>query len=169
MSSQRTVALGALFETHRACITAVFRALGASAHDAEDLAQEVFTRAYQRFAQLDDAEKAPAWLFGIARNVRREFLRRPRTSAMTSDDHPDTEGVDPVSTHLDTERRQAVRQAVAQLQGGFRQVVELRYADGLAYQEIAERLKMSVESVGVTLFRARQKLRPQLTEWRTNQ
>jgi len=74
-----------------------------------------------------------------------------------------------VSTHLETERRQAVRKAVAQLQGGFRQVVELRYADGLAYQEIAERLKMSVESVGVTLFRARQKLRPQLTEWRTNQ
>lgn len=169
VSSQRTVALEALFDTRRECITAVFRALGASGHDAEDLAQEVFTRAYQSFGQLEDPDRASAWLFGIARNVRREFLRRPRTLAMTSADRLASGGTDPVSQQLETERRQAVRQAVAQLQQGFRQVVELRYADGLAYQQIAERLEISVESVGVTLFRARQKLRAQLAEWRINQ
>ncbi len=168
MSSQRSVALEALFDKHRGAICAAFRALGASGEDGEDLTQEVFMRAYRGFGRLQDPDRASAWLYGIVRNVRREFLRRRRVAPIGPDDCCDDGGVDPVTQHLDSERRQAVRQAVTQLDGGFRQVVELRYGDGLAYQEIADRLQMSVESVGVTLFRAREKLRQQLGEWRTN-
>ena len=71
-------AFASLYDRHAKLVRAIcFDATGDAAA-AEDLAQDVFLRAYQRIAQLRDPRRFVAWLCEIARRAGRDWRRRPR-------------------------------------------------------------------------------------------
>ena len=157
----------------RMVFAVVLRMLG-DEHEAKDVAQDVFVRAYQSIQGFRREAKLSTWLMSISmnlcRNRRRWWARRRRFIVASLDDPIDTEEsavgqmvADPApSPAKRAEQRELQRQLTGALQllsESERSIVILRDIQGYAYEEIAEALHCHVGTVKSRLSRARLKLR----------
>mgnify|MGYP002622704077 CR=1 FL=1 len=134
-------------------------------HEVEDVAQEVFLKVYQRITAFDERSKFYTWLYRVAVNAAKDHVkkrsRRPSVALDEDAGIPDgTPG--PLDGAGSEETRARVREAIAALPVRYREVLALRELEGLAYNEIAEVLKLSVGTVESRLHRARQRLKRSL-------
>lgn len=113
------------------------------AHEAADVAQDVFIAAWDGAWRTTDKTPLRAWLFGIlfhmCRKRRRTFARRRRREEKAAGRRPSFtpapwEGVEA------GERLEALREALAGLEGPLREVILLRYEQGMSVAETAEAL-----------------------------
>jgi len=153
----------ALYRRYRRPISGYLYQLCGSPDLAEELTQETFLRALTGLAGLRGEGAAATWLFRIARNVYLQSLRRPAATRIPTDDLlaiPDAgRSGDPVGQYSAHEQRTLIGLALAQLPEKQRSILLLRDAEGLSYAEIAEVLELTLATVKITLFRARQAFR----------
>jgi len=144
----------------RPVLNFVYRLLGDAA-EAEDVAQEVFVRAYRHFGELDPRREASPWLFTLARNAAIDRLRyRQRHPTEPLDSAPE-----PASVSREVETRELGDQIAAAIQSlpeDQRTAVVLAEYHSLSYAEIAEIIDCSVKSVESRLYRAKATLREKL-------
>lgn len=140
--------------------------------DVDDLAQEVYLRLL-RWNEAKVVEKPLAYLYGVASHVVADFhMAAARSAFVRLDDDTLVElpefSVDSVedaaSDALDTE--QQVTRALAQLPPTYAAIVVSYHRDGLTYEEIAQKLNLSVNTVHKYLTRARAQLRMLLAQER---
>lgn len=134
-----------------------------NASDAEDLCQEVFIKAFVRMPKLRQPESVRAWLYGIALNQSRDFLRKRRLLSIFKST---PQGENPEATdesRMGTSALEAaaarrfwrkVAQFLQSLPGLQREVFTLRYMDELTIPEIAQALGRSQSAVKTHLYRA---------------
>lgn len=144
----------------------VFRYLCSLAHDpalAEDLLSETFLCAIQKAGSFRGEGSEKTWLFGIARRLWLQTLRKRRPTV----EYSDLLGLyveDTVGQALDTcQLAGRVRQLLDTLPERERTIVQLR-AQGLPYEEIAARCGIRAGSARVIEYRTRQKLQQILRE-----
>jgi RNA polymerase sigma-70 factor (ECF subfamily) len=134
--------------------------------DPEDVAQEVFLRAFRGLKTFRADSSFKTWLYQIATNTARTHgeraSRRKEDAAGTlGDDGPD--GPPPARSDEDLEAQIVLRdrldRALATLPDEQRQVVVLRDVEGFDYREIAELVGVPMGTVESRLFRARARLR----------
>ncbi|MBV9489173.1 MAG: sigma-70 family RNA polymerase sigma factor [Verrucomicrobia bacterium] len=126
--------------------------------DAEDIAQEVFLRAYQRFDELRHSEAAGGWLKAAATNLAINHLNRYRARwRFFSEEESMPEPVSPAEPAKDF--REQIEFAIQKLPDAQRVPLVLFYFHGLSYEEIANRLGISVAKVKTDIHRARERLR----------
>lgn len=126
--------------------------------DAEELLQETFVVAAGRTESLDAAGSQRAWLFGVARNLVREHVRRKmRRPVVTLSLEPAA----PAITQPD-DRVEAMRSAIRRLPDAQKEVLELRLSQELSYAEIAEALSVPIGTVRSRLHNAVAALRDDL-------
>lgn len=162
-----------LVERHQHSVKAmVVRMLG-DAHEAEDIAQQVFVRVWQAAAKWRPEAKFTTWLFTIVRNqVFNEGRRRSKRKESSLDErmenHPELLEADeqpaPDEVMAKGEWHRKIDAAIAQLPEQQRMAVLLRTFEGKDYDEIAFVLDTSVSSVKSLLFRARHSLRASLCD-----
>ena len=128
-------------------------------HDAEDATERTFLAALRALPSfVDEGATFRAWLFRIAHNTIAN-ARRSRTRRRT-ERLPDgvlerpAPNADPAGLVLEAEESRRVRQAVAQLPDERRQVVLLRFVDGLSSREIGQVMDRSEGAARVLLHRA---------------
>jgi RNA polymerase sigma-70 factor, ECF subfamily len=127
---------------------------------AEDVTAQVFERAYRKRRTYRPARGSmDAWVFGIARNAALDELRRRKRRAVLHMDPEDTGSRGPDEELELTLRREAVRAALASLDGQERDLIALKFAGGLSNRDIARVLRMSESNVGTRLHRTITKLR----------
>jgi len=127
---------------------------------AEDVTAQAFERAYRkRRSYRPGRGSMDAWLFGIARNAALDELRRRKRRAVLEVDPEDTDARSPEDQAELALRREAVRAALASLDGQERDLIALKFAGGLSNGEIARVLRMSESNVGTRLHRTITKLR----------
>ena len=136
-------------------------------HDAEDATARTFLAALRAIGLFrDEGASFRAWLFRIARNTIRNAHRtraRRRTEPMEAMPlEPPAPDADPAGLALRAEEARRIRAAVAALPDDRRQVVLLRFADGLSAREIGQVLDRSEGAVRVLLHRALKDLAGQL-------
>ena len=122
---------------------------------AEDLLSETFLRVLRRLPTFRGEGSVKTWMFGIARNIWLESLRR-RHQSVSLDDLMERYITDDALTET-TAARQKLRRVQALLQQKderTRSVVYLR-AQGYSYQEIAQKLQITEASARVVEHRAR--------------
>jgi putative glutamine amidotransferase len=126
--------------------------LGGDRDAAEDLAQETFTRAWQRMPSGMSAEQERAWLRAASRNLAVDLLRR-RSRRRTSpiEDAELTSAATPDSAA----EPDAAREALAKLPAHERFVLLLRFEAGFSHAEIARLLDISEEAARKRVARAR--------------
>jgi RNA polymerase sigma factor (sigma-70 family) len=147
-----------LFQRHREAVYRFFRRRLLDAARAEDLAQETFLAVIGGVARYEPRALVRTYLFGIAFNVLAvERRKRARESC-------DPVGVTDPPVDADPEASLCVRQAVEKLDAGDREILMLREYEQLSYTEIAELLRIPVNTVRSRLFRARMALRSLLDE-----
>lgn len=154
-----------LVRRHQAAILTLVRVLTAGRGDADDLAQEVFVRAWKSLRSFRGDSTFRTWLHRVAINVVRTSQSRHgrflRMFTRATDDTPEPESADePVDASL--ARRQLIDRALATLPDELRVAVTLRDLQGLDYKEIAAALDVPIGTVESRIFRARQRLRPLL-------
>jgi RNA polymerase sigma-70 factor (ECF subfamily) len=116
--------------------------------DGEDLVQETWIRAVERFDSYAGRSSFRTWLIGILINCDRERRRRQRGPVAIGNQEPDT----PHSS-FDLER------AIAELPEGARQVLILHAIEGYTHEEVGELLGISPGTSKSQLFNARRILR----------
>ncbi len=138
---------------------------------AQDLAQEVFLKAYLRIRDFRGESQFYTWLYAIARNMatshQRSAARKGRTLALPEEnlEGHESQEADPVSRAMSRDRERMVQQALQALDADARWIVVMRDIDGREYEEIAETAGVPVGTVKSRLHRARMQLR-QLLEGR---
>ena len=135
-------------------------------HEAEDVAQEAFVKAYRALGSFRGDSAFYTWLYRIAVNTARNSIasrqRRPldyeaelseseQNNVAARLKHDDT----PEATVLSEEIRQTVNSAIEHLPEDLRTAIVLREIEGLSYEEIAVAMDCPVGTVRSRLFRAR--------------
>ncbi|HEX3151844.1 MAG TPA: sigma-70 family RNA polymerase sigma factor [Gemmataceae bacterium] len=141
---------------------AVFRLLAHLAgndHDAEELTQEAFLRAWQGWAKVQPDTRPRAWLLKIARNAYLDLYRRRQKVKFKAlaEDRPGS-GSDPSHGPEVSEEAAAVRAALQELPETGRLVFLLRVEGELSFAEIATELNTSEEAARWHMHQARMKL-----------
>lgn len=129
-------------------------------HDAEDLVQDTFVRAYGNIDRYRSSYKFSTWLFTIARRLassRFRSLRRPQVVAETASADPG-----PHEAMAQREAKRSLWDAARGLSANQYRVLRLRYAEDMSIKEIAQVMGKSQVSVKVLLCRARTQLAQKL-------
>lgn len=134
-------------------------------HDAEDVVQESFLKAF-RAADRIRGDDVRAWFLAIVRNTALNYRQRNKPQAEIGWDdrlpEPADHAAGPETHLLEEERRVRVRAAIERLPLEFREALVLREIEGLPYKEIAWVLKVPIGTVMSRLSRARSLLMKEL-------
>jgi RNA polymerase sigma-70 factor (ECF subfamily) len=133
---------------------------------ADEGTQETFVRAHQRLPTIEDPGKLQGWLFGIARLVSFEQLRRRRRDALPAEPPDEVAQIDqapsPEAVLLSAESNRILDAALARLAEERRAALLMRIDHGLGYDEIAAAMGWPLQKVKNEIHRARLQLRASL-------
>lgn len=126
---------------------------------AEDLAEEVFVKAFAKLSSVKDEKSFEGWLYSIARNLVIDYYRQKKTTVALEDVENtleyETNVVDVVN--LDQQQKQLLK--VLKGLGAEQQVViKLKFFEDLSNSEIAELLHKNEGAIRVTIHRALSKM-----------
>jgi RNA polymerase sigma-70 factor (ECF subfamily) len=150
----------------------VYRIVG-NYESSLDLTQDVFIKIYSSLHRYRPEYKFSTWIYKIAHNAAVDHLRRNAVREQSIVAQTDGETYDlPIESNLPTpeqqseraERRVEIEGLVRQLPQIYRELVVLRHANDLSYDEIADVTNLPLGTVKNRLFRAREVLRQMLVQ-----
>ena len=136
--------------------------------EAEDIVQDMFVKLWSKIDEWDNIENLEAYCFRATKNLaldRMESLEIRKTENISPELESSTftDRVTPFNKLEETERYTLLYNCIYQLPEKQKMVFQLREIEGMSYREIADTLQMSEEMVKVSLFRARGRLKKQLS------
>jgi RNA polymerase sigma-70 factor (ECF subfamily) len=159
-------AFAELVTEHSARVYGALRRFGLTAQEADEVAQEVFLRAWRGLARFEERSQFSTWLYRIAFNeAQRRLGRRPPPASSQPDDEdaiaalPATVGTSPTDRTLDRELEQMLERALAELPADLRAAVVLRDLQGLSTKEAAAAAGVRQAAFKSRLHRGRMQLR----------
>ena len=161
-SSDQTLEVQKLFVDHLPALKRFILSLLPNRSEADDVVQEVFLTVTTKANEFVLGSNFKEWLFAIARFKVLEHLRRAKrdphvlTDSVIEKLADEAEEVDPEEESLTL---RALAKCIEKLAPKRKQAIELQYRGNCTPPEIAERLGWGVNSVNVTLSRARADLR----------
>lgn len=175
-----TRAFDELVKRHSRKLHAMIMQMVGSEADAYDVAQEAFLKAFRSLRYFNGQSAFYTWLYTIAANQARNFLRkrkREKSYSLDNDENGDPleksmeladKGLaaDPARGAHVTDLKTRLRQALAQLSPNHREVVTLCDIMGLTYLEISRMLNISEGTLRSRLHYAHKQLQGLLTEER---
>ncbi len=162
-----------LVERHsRAIFRLAFRMCG-NEHDAEDIVQETFLRAYRRLHQFESRANFGTWLHRVAVNCALDHLRRVRRRTEDLQTPLRQEEADPLQSYpsaapgperllFSVEVKKKLEGAMVELSGRERAAFVMRHFDGCSIEEIGRALGIRGNTAKNAIFRAVRKLREAL-------
>lgn len=133
----------------------------AQKENAEDLVQETFIKIYRSLKTFDPEYKFKTWIYTIATNTVYDWLRKAKKSKeLFIIDDPDNsfETIDESSSYKLIEDKELVDNALRNIKPVYQSAIVLFYRDELTYEEIAEVLKVPINTVKTYIYRAKKAL-----------
>jgi RNA polymerase sigma-70 factor (ECF subfamily) len=172
---RREESAAALYKLLHPGVARFFRRLGFSSDECLDLIQEVFMRVYTSIDDFAGRSSFTTWVQEIALNVYRNEIRKRRAVKRDKveisidaknpgdpDDSPLTiaaPGPSPLDHLIDEQRLEIVRTLVEGMPEQMQTCFRLRHDHGYKYQEIADLMKISIQTVKAHLHQARERLK----------
>ena len=132
-------------------------------HAADDITQDVLLKVQTQLESMPPQDKLPAWLFAIARNA---IIDHYRANAVR--DHADAADFEPAA---EADQRDAIQELtpclermVKHLAEPYREAMRLADFEGLAQQDVADRMGISLSGAKSRVQRARQQLREMILD-----
>lgn len=149
-----------------------YRMLG-NMHEAEDIAQEAFIRAYVNIDTFDERRKFSTWLYRIATNLTIDRIRKRKpdyyldaevkgTDGLDMYSQISTDGASPSEEVESIELQRYIHNEISQLPPKYRSIITLRYLEEFSLKEISEILDIPLGTVKTRLHRGREALRKRL-------
>jgi RNA polymerase sigma-70 factor (ECF subfamily) len=150
-----------------------YRMLG-NKHEAEDIAQEAFVRAFVNIHTFDTKRKFSTWLYRIGTNLCIDRIRKKKPDYFLDAEVAGAEGLNmysqiastdvlPEDEVLKMEMQERVQYEISRLPDKYRAVIVLKYMEDLPLQEISDILDMPLGTVKTRIHRGREALRKQLS------
>ena len=171
-------AFGLLVERYQRRIFSLVYHLVRRREDVEDLAQEVFIKAFRSVQSYNFQASFVTWLSRVAVNHCYDYLRRLRVSPVTYYSEMSEEGQRNLEASVESVEEggldQAERAAVQELVGKLlarapakdRLILTLKEMEGYSVEEISDLLNLKPSTVKVRLHRARKRMLEDIKEWR---
>ncbi|WP_234340142.1 RNA polymerase sigma factor [Gorillibacterium timonense] len=134
----------------------LFRKMGSSEADAQDLTQETLLKAYRKLATHNPTQSFAGWIYTIAVHLQKDRAGRKGADSLRDDRY---ERETPESKLLQKELRSELDRLLEELPEHYRLVLILRFTNQLTPKEIADITGMSIRQVTNTVFRAKASLR----------
>ena len=158
-----------LVQRHQHRVFAVARGILKRQEDVEDIAQQVFVKAYFSLKRFDQRAAFSTWLYKITVNECWDLLRKRKARPLIYEaDFSEEQSrlfsatEQQAASGPDTSERMAMRQRLdnmlAQLDERDRAMLVLKEVEGFSVEEIAETLGLNGNTVKVRLFRARRRI-----------
>ena len=135
---------------------------------AADIVQKTLVSGFQKLNRCRDPKRVGGWLFRIAANLCKDFLKSPRRDDLSLDGASATV-IDRSSPDDDLEReelKERVQQALERLSPEQREAFVLKHLEGRSYDEIATLLGASKSALKMRVLRAREELQTLLKVYR---
>lgn len=136
--------------------------------EAADVVQVAFVKGFENLSRCRNPDRVGGWLFRITANQCKDWLKNRRRDNLRLDDlhalESEREGPDE-----STERSRLgdrIQEALDRLVPEQREAFVLKHVDGLSYEEMAERLDVSISALKMRVHRAREELQTLLEEYR---
>ncbi|MGD0696403.1 MAG: sigma-70 family RNA polymerase sigma factor [Terriglobia bacterium] len=171
-------AFGLLIERHRHRIFSIIYRLVRRRDDVEDIAQEIFVKAFQAISNFHFESSFATWIARVAVNHCYDYLRRQRSSRVhyfwemseESRRQLETRAERQTEGALNAEDQTAVKdfadKLLARAPADDRVVLVLKEIEDLSVEEIAEILELNESTVKVRLHRARKRMLLDSKKWR---
>lgn len=159
-----------IVERYQGKVFSIIHGILRNRNDAEDIAQQVFTKVYFSLKKFDFRSALVTWIYKITVNECYDYLRKQKVRRLTyeSDLNPDDlrriDNVEDVRRNpaADVDRRTELREIVVRLLDKLseeeRHLLIMKEVEGYPVEELARLVSMNENTVKVKLFRARQKL-----------
>ncbi|MDN4527238.1 RNA polymerase sigma factor SigW [Fictibacillus fluitans] len=139
-------------------------------HEAEDLAQEAFVRAFVNIDKYSGSYKFSTWLYRIATNLCIDRLRKRKPDYSMDAEIPGTEGATLYSQVADAdplpedeveekEKRDQLQQEIMKLPEKYRTAILLKYIEDMSLEEISSVMDLPVPTVKTRIHRGREALK----------
>lgn len=159
LATRADEAFCALFEAVCVRMRRYFLLRGLDAATAEDLTQNVFVKVYRQAGELEDADRFYGWLFAIARNEMISYWRREQSGSERVEFESLTDrNIQGLMTEPEVMPAMRLRDLLKALEPAERDLVLLRFVEGLSYEELASALKLPLGTIKWRIFNARRKL-----------
>ncbi len=165
-------AFRALVERHSRSIFRLAYRMTGNEHDAEDVVQETFLRAYRRLNRFESRSDFGTWLYRIAVNCSLDLIRGRRKHQERHDSTQQEESAEilslpaknPPQDHLvfSSEVQQRVAAALAEMSCNERAAFVLRHFQEMSIEEVGRALGLRTSATKHSIFRAVRKLRREL-------
>jgi len=153
---------GLLWGEAHSAVAGYIQSLVGDRTTTDDLVQEVALAAFKSFASFDAERSFTGWALGVARHRVHQHWRTLSRQRPLFQDVTLLEELAAISADLDdtlSEEKRALRDCLGSVEGRSWELVRLHYLDGLAAEEIGEKLKIASGHVRVLLHRVRAALR----------
>jgi RNA polymerase sigma-70 factor, ECF subfamily len=146
-----------------------YRMVG-NGHEAEDLAQETFLRAYRNISKYNNEFKFSTWIFRIATNLCIDRLRKKKPDYYLDAEVPGTDGATmysqlsseeplPEQVVTENERWNELQVEIMKLPEKYRTAIVLKYVEDLSLEEISHIMDIPVPTVKTRIHRGREALK----------
>jgi len=159
-----------IVERYQGKVFSIIHGILRNRNDAEDIAQQVFTKIYFSLGKFDFRSALVTWIYKITVNECYDYLRKQKVRKLTFesdlseddlrriDNTEDVRRNPAADVDRQTELREIVVRLLDRLSADERQLLILKEVEGYPVEELAHMLSMNENTVKVKLFRARQKL-----------
>lgn len=156
-----TAAYSKLVEHYKNYVFSIILKIVNEREVAEELAQDVFIKAYRSLADFKGNSKFSTWLYAIANTTTLSYLRKKKNPIVWMEEMPENIAYTNTASHLleNKTQKQLLQDAIQQLTPIDAQIISLFYMNECSLDDIARILGQDINNVKVKLFRARQKLK----------
>jgi len=158
LTARTEEAFCALFELTCVRVRRYFLLRGLDVATAEDMTQNVFVKVYKEAGQLREADRFYGWLFAIARNEMVSYWRRESGPEKVEFESLAQRHIESLVTEPGVLPAIRIKELLKALDPAERDLVVLRFVEGLSYEELAVALKLPLGTIKWRIFNARKKL-----------
>ena len=141
-----------LCRRHYGAMVAIGHSILGDRHLAEDAAQQAFAKAALNLPRLRKTDQFGRWMAAISRNAARDLLRKSQRTRIAD------RMAEPAAASEPDGSGELVKSALDKLPPGDKEVIYLRFYDGLSYEQISAALGISIQAINGRLRRAKKKL-----------
>lgn len=152
-----------IIERYQDWVFTIIKRIINSREEAEEIAQDVFLKAFRSLDKYKGTSKFSSWLYRIAYNTAISSTRRKKLTASAIDDniienYTENDISDDINTLSNDEQKGFLEKALAELSSEEQIIIRLFYMNENSVEEIAQVCNLSVSNVKVKLHRTRKKL-----------
>lgn len=145
-----------IYNTYKKDIFSYFYKATLNFHNAEDLTEDTFLRAFKFFSSFRGESSVKTWLFKIARNVLNDYLTKNCKKAEEIDENTLEDTSDDYGT---LEKKILIKKVMDRLSEEERSLITLRDVNGLSYVEISKIMNYTEGQVKIGIHRARKRFK----------